>query len=83
MIGRLSHHMLTTFLSFQEDTLVHFLCDASHFGSHVAYEEEANGGRGHYHLGYPEGHVPAVMFGNSAEGKPRHERPHCNRTKCV
>lgn len=78
-----SHNRTSTVGSFQEDTLVHFLCDPSHFGAHVAYKEEANGGDSHYHLGYPESHVPAVLFGNSAEGKPRHKSPHCDKRKLV
>lgn len=64
----------------QEATLVHFLCDPSHLGAHVAYEEEANGGAGHYDLSNPESRVPAVLFGNSAEGKSCHESPHWNKT---
>lgn len=61
--------------SAQEGTLVRFLCDPSHFSAHVTHQEEANGGGGHDHLGYPESHVPAVLLGDSAEGKPRHEGP--------
>lgn len=65
-------------------TLVHFLCDPSHFGAHVTYKEESDGGDAHYHLSYPERHVPAVLLGNSAEGQPCHESSHCNKKKaCV
>lgn len=62
-------------------TLVHFLGDPSHLGAHVTYEEEADCCDGHYHLSHPESHVPAVFFGNSAEGKPCHESPHWNTRK--
>ena len=74
---------LQQFGSFQEDTLVNFLVDPSHFGAHVAYQEEANGGDAHCHFSYPESHVPAVSFGNGAEGKTCHKSPHCNTRECV
>lgn len=67
---------------FQEDALVHFLCDPSHFGAHVTYEEEANGAGAHYDLGYPESHVPAVLFGDGAEGETCHKSPNCNKNNC-
>lgn len=68
-------------LTVGSDILVSFLCNPSHFGAHVAYKEEPDSCDGHYHLSHPERHVPAVSFGNSAEGKPCHESPHCNTRK--
>lgn len=73
-----SHNTTSTAGSFQENTSVHFLSNASHFCAYVAYKEEANGGGGHDHLSYPESHVPAMLFGNGAEWKPRRKSPHCN-----
>lgn len=67
---------------FQEDALVHFLCNPSHFGAHVTYEEEANGAGAHYDLGYPESRVPAVLFGDGAEGETCHKSPNCNKSNC-
>lgn len=65
----------------EEESLVRLLRAASHLGAHVAYEEEAHGGDGHDDLGDPERHVPAVLFGDGAEGKPRHESPHCHKKR--
>lgn len=79
----LSRNRTSTVGSFQEDILVHFLVDPSHFGAHVACQEEANGGDAHCHFSYPESHVPAVVFGNGAEGKTCHKSAHCNKSECV
>lgn len=67
----------------QRDTLVHFFSNPAHFGAHVANKEEAHSGCGHDDFSNPESHVPTVLFGNSAEGKTRHESSNWNTDNLV
>lgn len=47
--------------------LVCFLGHLAHFGADVPQQEEADSCHGTGDLGYPEGHVPAVVLGDGAE----------------